>query len=306
MELTAEAIKSNPALAEVSDEQAAAIAEVANDAIGKTIGEVHRKYDETILKATGIEREGNEKSYLYLERAGTALRAQAEKATELSGEIETLSAERDRLSGLVEKGGDAALKSRLDDANRELGDLKTKFQEAQEQLQSQGAEYESKLTNQRIDLTLQSAASGLNFKKEIPENLIPLAVNEAVNKIKGFDPSFDESGRLVFKNEDGVIIKNDKAEPMSASELLKRELASSLETGRKQTGGGTGGANGSGTGGVSLDISTCKTKQEAYTLISQHLGERGLIKGTTKYADAQSEIINARADFDSLPLGEGA
>ena len=81
--LTKETLIANEALAGLTDEQITAITTLSandeNTVIGQKFGEVYRQMDSTIEKATGIKRDGDEKTYLYLERA---TRAFADKFSE--------------------------------------------------------------------------------------------------------------------------------------------------------------------------------------------------------------------------------
>lgn len=302
MDLTAEAIKATPVLADITDEQAAAIIQLSSDATSKTIGEVHRQYDETIQKVTGVERDGSEKSYKYLERAGNAIKAKADAAAELEGQLQTLKTERDALSEQLKNTGDSEVAAKLAEAKAELKDVTSRFQAAQKEIKGLTDKHQKELAAQKIDITLSTAASGLQFKKEIPSDIIPLAISNAINKIKEYEPSFDDNGNIIFKDENGVIIKNEKAEPISPAELLRKQLASSLDNGRTQTGAGTGGGLGSDGDGCSIDTSAVTTKTELFALISKTLGERGLVKGTDEYAKAQKEIIATVSNYDKLPM----
>ena len=73
MALVRDTILANEVLAGLTDEQITAIETLSrNDedvVIGARFGEVYRQMDSTIEKATGIKRNGDEKTYNYLERA---------------------------------------------------------------------------------------------------------------------------------------------------------------------------------------------------------------------------------------------
>ena len=74
--LTKETLIANEALAGLTEDQITAITTLSendeNTVIGQKFGEVYRQMDSTIEKATGIKRDGDEKTYLYLERATKA------------------------------------------------------------------------------------------------------------------------------------------------------------------------------------------------------------------------------------------
>ena len=78
--LTKETLIANEALKGLTEEQLTAITTLSendeNTVIGQKFGEVYRQMDSTIEKATGIKRDGDEKTYVYL---GRATKAFAEK-----------------------------------------------------------------------------------------------------------------------------------------------------------------------------------------------------------------------------------
>ena len=107
--LTKETLIANEALAGLTDEQITAITTLSandeNTVIGQKFGEVYRQMDSTIEKATGIKRDGDEKTYLYLERA---TRAFADKFSD----YDTIKNRVSELEEQVAKGGDEGLKAR--------------------------------------------------------------------------------------------------------------------------------------------------------------------------------------------------
>jgi uncharacterized coiled-coil protein SlyX len=76
--------------------------------------------DSTIEKATGIKRDGDEKTYLYLERA---TRAFADKFSD----YDTIKNRVSELEEQVAKGGDEGLKAQLAQAQAELNSTKNQF-----------------------------------------------------------------------------------------------------------------------------------------------------------------------------------
>lgn len=300
MALTLESIRANEALASLTDEQAAAIIEINNTEVGSIIGEVHRKYDETILRSTGVSRDGDEKSYVYLERAATAIRSQAEQAANLQKERESLITERDNLLEQV-KGGNPELQRQLEDRAKELADVTSRYQQMQEQLTGLEEKHKSEMHAMKVESTLQNATSGLKFKHGVSDGLVNLALKDAMAKVQGYNPTFDETGKLVFKDENGIIIK-DGATPKSAQELLKQALNSYgvLEEAKKQSGAGTSEfESGSGDGGNIVDLSTAKTKGEAYNIIHKSLMAQGLTRGTEEFDKARVEVVKANSEIMS-------
>ena len=104
--LTTELLKQQTELQGLTDEQMTAIATLSqNDedvVIGKRIGELYRQLDDTIEKSTGVHRNGDEKTYLYLERAAKELQGKAGKADEYAKQVAELTKEKSRLEKVID------------------------------------------------------------------------------------------------------------------------------------------------------------------------------------------------------------
>ena len=83
--ITSELIAKNEVLNTLTDEQKNAILVLSENeeknSFGAKLGEIYRQLDATIEKTTGIKRDGDEKTYLYLERAAKAVAAERNKLT---------------------------------------------------------------------------------------------------------------------------------------------------------------------------------------------------------------------------------
>ena len=101
MALTNELLKANAATAALSDEQINAIVEMSrNDetaVIGQKTGEIYGGLDADIMAASGMPKNGTEKTYDYAKRVIGAIKAQVGNATELQNQITELTKEKARL-----------------------------------------------------------------------------------------------------------------------------------------------------------------------------------------------------------------
>ena len=92
--ITQEMLAQQEVLNGLTDEQREAILTLSrNDeeaVIGNRFREVYNKLDETIARETGIARNGDEKTYVYLERAAKAVKAQADKVDGLQTKVNEL------------------------------------------------------------------------------------------------------------------------------------------------------------------------------------------------------------------------
>ena len=126
MALTTELLKGNAATAGLSDEQINAVVEMSkNDettVIGQKTGEIYGGLDADILAASGIAKNGTEKTYDYAKRVIGEIKAQAGNATELQNQISELTKEKGRLEQVIAKGGaDAETKRALEQAKADEG-----------------------------------------------------------------------------------------------------------------------------------------------------------------------------------------
>lgn len=302
--LTKEILKASAVLAALTDDQLQSIVELSkNDetaVISQKVGEIHRQYDETILKATGIPRNGDEKSYVYLERAGKALKEQATGASkEMQDKITELTAEKERLEKAIKEGGsDNELKTQLSNAQAELNQTKQQFTELQSKLTKAETEHNKRVHEMQVDFELNGATQGLKFKAELPESATKVLMQQALGSIKSNKADFIDDGkggkRLVFRNAEGAILNNpeNQLNPFTAAELLKKELATMgvLDDGRKQSGAGTGsGGSGNGGSGQGFDLSGAKNQIEANEIISKQLLSQGLTRGSSEFESAATQ-----------------
>ena len=142
MALTTELLNANAALSGLTDEQKTAIVEMSkNDetaVIGQKTGEIYGGLDADILAASGIAKNGAEKTYDYAKRVIGEIKGQAGNAAELQTKVSELEKEKTRLESVIAKGGgDAETKRQLDQAKADLAnvtkeftDLKTKYDTA--------------------------------------------------------------------------------------------------------------------------------------------------------------------------------
>lgn len=312
--ITIEMLAADAALAGLTDEQKNAIALMSkNDeevVIGNRFREVYNQLDATIAKETGIARNGDEKTYLYLERAAKQLAAKANSVDGLNTKINDLTKERDRLKDQIAKGGDEALRKQLEQANKDLDGVRKQYDALKADFDKAKTDHAAELLGIQIDNELAGAKAGIKFKAEFPQAATDTLMANALNTIKGMSPEFIDDGkggkRLVFKEADGQISRDPEnhLEPFTAEGLLKKELRAMgvLDEGRQQPGGGTRPRQQpNGGGGTAVDTSAARTQREASEIIAKQLMQKGLINGSKQY---QEEFNKAWTDNDvqSLPV----
>ena len=289
--ITADILKANEHLAKLTDEQISSIVTLStndvNAEIGKKIGELYRQLDTTIDTSTGIARNGDEKTYNYLERAIKELKGGMPNVDDMKGKIKTLTEEKTRLEALISEGSkDTETAKLLNQAKAELKSTKDLYIGLQTKFEEQAKTHKTELFGLRVENELTNVLNGLKFKAEIPANVTKTFVNAAISKVKGLNPDYvdDVNGgkRLVFRDSNGVAISNPtNLAPYTAAELLGNELKDIIAIkGAKGTGTQV---DGGGSNNDTVTIGNARTQQEAMTIISKSLCAQGLTAGSKEY-----------------------
>lgn len=313
MALTTELINGNAILNALTDEQKAIIIEMSrNDeasVIGQKTGEIYGGLDADILAASGIAKNGTEKTYDYAKRVIGEIKEKAGKLDESLKQIDALSAEKARLEKVIADGGaDAETKRQLTQAQTDLASVTKSFTELKAQYDEQKEQHVKELFGIKLDSEFSRATSGLKFRADIPQNVTDVIVSQAIAKVKGMYPEYIDDGKggkiLAFKDaENGAIMRNPEKNlnPYTASELVEKELKTMgvLESGRKQGGAGTKPQGGNGSG--SIDIAGARTQDEAYEAIASSLMAQGMTIGSNEFETAMSKAWAAN-NVKSLPL----
>ena len=312
--ITIEMLAADAALQGLTDEQRNAIVLMSkNDeevTIGNRFREVYNQMDATIARETGIARNGDEKTYLYLERAAKTLAAKANSVDGLNVKISDLTKERDKLQKALEEGGDESVKKQLAQAVKDLDAVRKQYDTLKADYDSQKEAHAAELLGVRIDNELAGSMSGLKFKSEFPQMAVDTLTAQALAKVKGMSPEFIDDGkggkRLAFKGADGEIVRNPEnhLEPYTAAELVVKELRAMgvLDEGRRQQGAGTKPPQG-GNGGASssVDLSMARTQNEAQEIIARSLMQQGLINGSDEFQKAMDDAWKTN-NVSSLPI----
>lgn len=299
--LTREIITANAALSGLTDEQITAIVTLSqndeNSVIAKKTGEIYGALDNDVLEVSGIAKNGTEKTYEYTKRVIKEIKAKADDAAKLQGQIDSLTKEKARLEKAIADGSaDAETAKALKQAKADLASITTQYNELNTKYNNAVADHEKEIFGIKVDNALQSASAGLKFKAGLPESVTRVILSQAAEKVKAMHPEAIDDGKggkiIVFKGEDGAILRNpnNQLNPYTAAELLTKELEAMdvLDKGRKQQGGGTGNSGGSGDGKV-IDVTGAKTRTEAYDMIAASLMSQGMTVGSAQFDAAMSQ-----------------
>lgn len=315
MALTTELLKGNAATAGLSDEQINAVVEMSkNDettVIGQKTGEIYGGLDADILAASGIAKNGTEKTYDYAKRVIGEIKAQAGNATELQNQIAELTKEKGRLEQVIAKGGaDAETKRALEQAKADLGNVTREYAELKTKYDTAQSEHEKALFGMKIDGEFAKATAGLKFKADLPQSVISVLTEQAVAKVKAMNPEYIDDGnggKILAFMDNGTPRRNpeNNLRPFTAAELVAKELTTMgvLETGRKQTGAGSQGGGTGGQGSGTVDLSGARTQDEAHEIIVKQLLAQGKVNGTKEFDDAMTQAWkDNREAIKALPI----
>ena len=315
MALTTELLKGNAATAGLSDEQINAVVEMSkNDettVIGQKTGEIYGGLDADILAASGIAKNGTEKTYDYAKRVIGEIKAQAGNATELQNQITELTKEKGRLEQVIAKGGaDAETKRALEQAKADLGNVTRQYAELKTKYDTAQTEHEKALFGMKIDGEFAKATAGLKFKADLPQSVVAVLTEQAVAKVKAMNPEYIDDGnggKVLAFMDNGTPRRNpeNNLRPFTAAELVAKELTTMgvLETGRKQTGAGSQGGGTGGQGSGTVDLSGARTQDEAHEIIVKQLLAQGKVNGTKEFDDAMAQAWkDNREAIKALPI----
>lgn len=302
--LLKEIIIANAALSTLTEDQIKAIETLSandeNSVIAKKTSEIYNEMDSKIKTITGIDRTGDEKSYNYFERAVKTIKDSSKSSEGLQKQIDDLTAEKTRLEGVIASGyGDADIKAQLESAKKDLTNVQSQFNKVKKDNEELVKTHAGEILGMKLDSELSRSMTGIEFNKNLPKQTIDMIVESTFGKIKGMNPAYvkDEAGNsvLTFNDAAGVVIRNSEnaLNPITASELIKRELnaAGILAAVQNPAGGaGTGGGNpGGGAGAGTFDLSSAKTQVEANSIIENALLAKGLTRGSSEFASESTQ-----------------
>lgn len=318
MALTIELLNANAAVAGLTDEQKNTIVEMSkndeNAVIGQKTGEIYGGLDADILAASGIAKNGTEKTFDYAKRVIGEIKSQAGNATQLQSQIAELTKEKTRLEKVIAEGGtDAETKKALAQAKADLANVTREFTDLKAKYDNAKTDYDKQLMDVRMDGEFAKASTGIKFKADLPQTVTSVLLNQAIAKVKGMNPEFIDDGSgngtkvLAFKDASGAIMRNPETNlnPYTAADLVKKELQTMgvLESTRIQTGAGTKGSEAGGGTGDSVDIAGARTQSEASEMISKGLMAQGMTVGSKEYDTAFQEAWkNNLAAIKALPI----
>ena len=316
MALTTDLLRANAATAGLSDEQINAIVEMStndeNTVIAKKTGEIYGGLDADILAASGISKNGTEKTFDYAKRVIGEIKTQAGNAAELQNQVSELTKEKTRLESVIAKGGaDAETKRQLEQTKADLANVTKEFTDLKTKYDNSESEHQKQIFGLKLDGEFAKATANIKFKADLPASVTSVLMNQAIEKVKGMNPEYIDDGnggKMLAFMENGSPMRNkeNNLRYYTAAELVERELKAMdvLDTGRQQTGAGSqGGQGGNGGGSGTVDISGARTQDEAHEIIAKQLLAQGKINGSKEFEDAMQKAWSDNRDvIKALPI----
>ena len=312
--ITIEMLNTQQDLVGLTDAQKQAIALLSkNDeevVIGNRFREVYNQLDATIAKETGIARNGDEKTYLYLERAARELAAKANSVSGLNAKITELTNEKNRLQKAIDEGvQDENLKKQLSQAQRDLQAVTDKFNTLKADYDKAQSDHAAELLGIKIDNEIARATGGIKFKADLPETATKVLMEQAIAKVKALKNEFIDDGKggkvLVFKDANDAIMRDPEKSlnPYTAGDLITKELKTMgvLDEGRQQGGGGTTPKVVSTEQGIVVDVTGAQTRTQATEMITQALLKQGLTNGSKEFQEAMTKAWEDN-NVSALPM----
>lgn len=311
MALTIETLKGKPVLATLTPEQLSAIVALSvsdeDTVIGARVGEIHGSYEKDILALTGIAKNQGEKAYDYNKRVLSQYKTEAETAKTT---VETLKAEKAAVEQKLKAGStDEALKSQLADLSTKLKDAQDALKAKDSMLAKVVADHKAELTNAKVNFQFMQTNKDIKLKAAYSDTIAQTLLSQAKNEILArYIPDFiDVNGQetLIFRDKTTNEIArnpNNGLNPYSIKDLYQTTvLKEAIDTGKKQTGGGTGNPANTGANASGIDLSGVKTQKEADNMIYTHLMQKGLARGTQEFSAEQAKI-RAENEINKLPI----
>ena len=312
--LTIEMLRQSSLLTALTEEQLNAIAEMSrndeNSVIGTRIGALHGQYDADIFSVTGVKKKDGEKSYDYAKRVLGEYKAKADSSKAIQAQLDAANNQVAELQAKLEKGvADETVLQQLKDAKAQVAQLQAQLKTKETEFETKRAEFDKTIKDTHVDYAFQAATAGLKFKTGITEPIQKTLINAAKAEVltKG-TPDFVEDGqggkKLVLRGADGNILNNPKnnLNPYTLQELvMETSLKDVIDTGRQQTGGGTGSFGGGSSSKGELDLSGARTQVEADKAIAAHLLASGLTRDSAEFSNRLTEI-RTENNVANLPI----
>ena len=262
--------------------------------IAKKTGDIYGGLDNDILTASGMPKDGTEKTYVYAKRVIGSLKEKADSAAALQSDIASRDKEIARLNKVIsDNGSDGETAKQLKQTKADLTKVTNDYNELNSRFQDLEAKHAQELLGVYVESELNAVKGGLKWKAGLTDNVIKVLTEQATAAVKGMNPQYVDDGKggriLAFVDENGALRRNanKSLEPYTVGEMFTKQLddMGALEKGRKQQGAGTEPAHQQPSADT-VTVAGAKTQVQATEAIKQTLMQQGIVYGTKAYFDA--------------------
>lgn len=318
-----EDLKKDPILKGLTEEQMRAVATLSENDEDVVIGEHRRTWwdrlDNDVMEVFGERKLEHDKSFETFKRALVSVRDDAKlgtKSKHLKRDLDAANAKVEELKGKFEAGtGDETLKNELAAERQKVRDLTDEIASTKETYEDKLKDSTSELGQLREKVTISAvnrsaegyrSDKGLQWNEAIPKTTRNEIFDTRVNRfLSTHKVEEDESlGRLIIRGEDGSILRNPEQQnaPYEVGQYLFDKVLTDLVkagSGGGGTGGKKPGARGSGgSAGVSIDLSSVGSKEDALLAIRSHVTKQEGIPKTDPAFQERVDTIKGELGVD--------
>jgi len=213
--------------------------EVEKD-IKQHIGKLHSQYEQDFETILGQKKPEGVKGYAWIKEEGTKLKSAADKLSQ--AEVKLAQLETQLKDGKV----DEAAKLKIEELSKEVKRLETHHKTAKADWEQSIEKEREMFKNTRIKSDLNHAMMGFKFlpREIIADEVREPFVNQVLSELVKIS-YYDDSGKLIFKDSKGNIMRGQDAAVVTPSQLLAQRMKPILDNGKKLE-GADGGKDGKG------------------------------------------------------------
>jgi len=200
-------------------------------AIKPQIGKLHSMYEADFEGVTGQKKPEGVKGYNWIKEEAKKLKESADKVKDYEAKLTTL--EEQLKTGKM----DEVAKVKIDELTSEVKRLEGLHKKAKDEWNAGLERERGEFRSTRIKAELNHALLGFKFldRAIIADDVRDTYINKTISELAQI-ADFDESGKLIFRDAEKMVMRNKDNAVVTPSELLEAKLSSILDKGKQQPG----------------------------------------------------------------------
>lgn len=259
------------------DEETAFLSNYEKEKIDPRVEQLYSGIDKDILAATGVAKNGSEKTYDYLKRV----------VTPLASEVKDL---KKQIADGLDKNGDELTKQQLKSLEEKLAAKEKEVADLQDLKTKEVSELKQ-------NYTINEALIGkkIAVPATVPDDKKAAYVKQKrdfiTSQFKANNTAVEQDGMIVYKQGETIRLNAKTNQPMTAEEIINEDFQFEFEVDKKPAGGagGSGGAGGTG----NAEESEVTDKVTLY----EFLAKKGYTAGSPKWV-SEAERIAKEKNFN--------